>query len=460
MTPIQRAEAAQFCVTLWEGCYDSSWRGLITPQSFAHPAKFSRGLIERIFDHCLERGWIRPGDIVGDCFGGIGTGGIIAAYRGLRWIGCELEPRFIGFSNDNFAMHRAGLRALGRALPQIIQGDSRRFHEVVRCAGIVTSPPYASQVHDGNGIDKTKFAEPDRVGRNSQSENDGYGSSSGQIGRLKSGPVDAVLTSPPYAHIAAGAGGLNTKPAQHEGQQSGRNAGPSQTANQRYGDSPGQIAGLPEGQIAAVITSPPFSAPNMQPKIGQGHRENCPDPISQGSTEGNIETLPPGQIAAVVTSPPFEDCTLTKDKKFIAQIERDKRNGSRLQGGNNDGYGQSYGQIGNDKGESYWSAMQKVYASAFQAIKPGGIIVVVVKDYVSKRKRVPLCDDTLKLLVHCGFKPLERIHAMLTQSRVEQDLLLGTVTVKKERKSFFRRLAEKKGSPAIDYEVVLFCKKP
>ena len=34
-----------------------------------------------------------------------------------------------------------------------------------------------------------------------------------------------------------------------------------------------------------------------------------------------------------------------------------------------------------------------------------------------------------------------------------------TITEKKERKSFFRRLAERKGSPAIDYEVVLCMRK-
>ena len=33
--------------------------------------------------------------------------------------------------------------------------------------------------------------------------------------------------------------------------------------------------------------------------------------------------------------------------------------------------------------------------------------------------------------------------------------LFGEIKEKKERKSFFRRLAESKGSPAIDYEMIL-----
>jgi len=32
----------------FHGCYDDNWRDYITPESFAHPAKFARGLVERI----------------------------------------------------------------------------------------------------------------------------------------------------------------------------------------------------------------------------------------------------------------------------------------------------------------------------------------------------------------------------------------------------------------------------
>lgn len=48
----------------WEDCYSDSWKGIITPESFAHPAKFSRKLIERILDFMLAEGWVKPGDVV------------------------------------------------------------------------------------------------------------------------------------------------------------------------------------------------------------------------------------------------------------------------------------------------------------------------------------------------------------------------------------------------------------
>ena len=41
----------------WTGCYDDNWKGTITDEAFAHPAKFAKGLIERIADYLgLPRG--------------------------------------------------------------------------------------------------------------------------------------------------------------------------------------------------------------------------------------------------------------------------------------------------------------------------------------------------------------------------------------------------------------------
>lgn len=49
---------------IWESCYDGSWQGNIVPEAFSHPAKFSRGLIVRIYDHAKEMGWVKPGEWV------------------------------------------------------------------------------------------------------------------------------------------------------------------------------------------------------------------------------------------------------------------------------------------------------------------------------------------------------------------------------------------------------------
>lgn len=345
-------------MTQWHGCYNDGWKGFITPESFSHPAKFARGLIERIFDHCLERGYLERGSLMGDAFGGISTGGIIAAYRGLNWVGCELEPKFVKLAQDNFALHRHKLAAMGCPMPTIIQGDSRQFHRLVAgVTGIVSSPPFLSSTGGMGGI------------------------------------LDTGYTAP-------------------------------------------------NGKVDLKIKSRHF--------LGEGGDR----------TPGNIETLKEGTVSAVVASPPFEDSLMTKDKKFMGQVEKDQRNGSRLQGGGIGEYGNTEGQIGQDSGETYWAAVAQVYASCFQAIKPGGIIALVVKDYVKKGKRVPLCDDTVTLLEHTGFVMVERIHAMLVKETKHADMFEGETTSKTERKSFFRRLAEKKGSPAIDFEEVLIAKRP
>ena len=84
---------------------------------------------------------------------------------------------------------------------------------------------------------------------------------------------------------------------------------------------------------------------------------------------------------------------------------------------------------------------------------------MILKDCVKGGKRVPLCKQTLDLLIHLGFKPLERIRAMLVKETTSEGLF-GKITTKKERKSFFRRLAEKKGSPRIDWEEVLIVRRP
>jgi len=48
----------------WYGLYGEGWGSEIVPEAFSHPAKFSRGLIRRIYEHALEEGWLSEGDTV------------------------------------------------------------------------------------------------------------------------------------------------------------------------------------------------------------------------------------------------------------------------------------------------------------------------------------------------------------------------------------------------------------
>lgn len=615
-------------VTVWMGCYEKQWTGVLIPDAFKHPAKFSRGLVERLLDYGVEKGYWSKGDRLGDPFGGIGGGAIPAADRGLEWIGCELEQQFVEIGNRNLEAHGHKWRTMGLPTPTLVQGDSRDFATVVRsAAGIVTSPPFLDARSGTTRSTSTKkggdcaarhhttqagagYGESDeQIGNLPPGELDGavtsppyagtavakhstsidieknfetyrssgggmsfeayrdyqaslsieYGNNEAQIGNLREtqldaavtsppfgtredgggiaqtgdtsrsrggkrisrGAIAAVVTSPPYSTIAAGAGGLNHLPPKQEGQQSGRAHAGSQDTDQRYGDDAGQIAKLGAGNVEAVITSPPHGNTMRGQKDGidwekarrkgSGGGEHQKQGASCHATYGDNDPANIGKLGGVVTSPPYDTGLghggskkkpvgrgdkAYQDRMYArygdnpAQIERlsgvvtsppferstqvnnspgDMTAGKAKWAGGTDAAARvkqdyheptSEGQIGRAAGETYWQAMSKVYASCFEAIKPGGYLACVVKDYVREFKIVPLCDDTMRLLEHVGFEPIERIHAMVTEQTRHADLFEGETVTKKSRKSFFRRLQEKRGAPPIDFEEILIVRKP
>jgi hypothetical protein len=87
---------------------------------------------------------------------------------------------------------------------------------------------------------------------------------------------------------------------------------------------------------------------------------------------------------------------------------------------------------------------------------------IVVKDYVSKARRVLLCDDTCRLLESLGFTVFERTRCHLVKRQSQPGLFGWTIEKKTERKSFFRRLHEKKLAPdderRIDWEEVIWAR--
>lgn len=412
----------------WAGCYDGGWRGLITPDSFQHPAKFSRGLIDRIYRYMFDEGLLRNGDTVVDPFGGVGCGGIIAAGLGLRWIGCELEEKFVELAKQNFALHKKTWEAFGDPLPVLVQGDSRRLRVVL--AGVladarVSSPPFLETLC-GLGADQEardwRKSEASRLGvsqdKIAQKKNSNYGQSPGQLGVMKAGSVDAVVSSPPYAESFSG-----NQATVNDVRESMRQRGCSDevitkasghTGHLGYGTTHGQLAALPVGQVDSVVSSPPYE--------GSLGNENGID-YSQGVTPGGGKN--PSTARNSVGGP----------------------------------YSSSDDNIGNTTGDTFWAAAKLIVAESQAILKPGGWSAWVCKDFIRDKQIVPFCDDWCKLLESSGFLVERRIHAMLVKETRHNDLFDGETTTRKERKSFFRRLAEKKGSPRIDFEEVLFARK-
>ena len=346
-------------VTEWTGCYDESWQGLITPESYSHPAKMACGLLRRIIEHGLTEGYWRKGDLIGDPFFGIGSTGILGASYGLLVVGVELEARFCELAAANFEKHRHLWEASGDPFPVCIQGDSREFARLVgECCGVVTSPPYAetpiADARNAAGGHGRQFELTGKSPRARGVVDDDYGSTEGNIGNLKSGAVDGVVTSPPFTTAQEGGGICKT------------------------------------------------GTPAMQ-KTGGG-------PSGTGGYRADAQGNSPGQIA-------------------------------------------------NEKPEDYWQAMFAVYSQMHAAMKPNAVAAVVVKAFVKQGKIVDLPGDTCKLLESLGFEVFERVRAMLVKETRHPDLFGGEDHVEtKSRKSFFRRLCEKRGSPAIDWEEVIWCR--
>jgi len=651
--------------TTWHNCYDENLKDLITPESFSHPAKLSKRLCERIIEHGEAQGYWRRGDLILDPFAGIFTVGILGAYRGYRVVGVELEPRFFKMSNDNIDLNRRKLELLGCPLPIVVQGDSRRLVEIVReifapspykgdetvpvswwegrgegVSGVVSSPPYASSIHDSNGIDASKLT-GNPVGPHSQAFAEGYGQSAGQIGAMREGDVDAVISSPPFgsslsrdvidpaarrqwarahgisnservtpvdmeragardqeygdtdgqigimregpgarydfithspdnAHIQTSdaaygvadgqigimrAGSIDaviSSPpyadsvnATHNGidwqkanrpdrlTESDDRHNPMSTGEMNYGQSDGQIGALHDagfdqviqppsydGSVDGSVFSPPFSPPGNQPVIGQGTRAQLktagrsPLDAQQTQTAGNIADLTMEQspsfggmdgIDAAISSPPYVSGGHHPDQTGAwggqaQSVDRDLAGYGQTTGqigqlsegnfpisiegeGRGEGdivdaaltsppyeeglghggeptptdidkklyiaalnpYGTTSGNIGNESKETYWSAMSTVYRQLYTVLKPGGVAAIVIKDFVRAKARVPLCDQTARLLEALGFTVIERTRAMLVKELgTSTDMFTGQlVNHRVERKSFFRRLYER-----------------
>ncbi len=342
----------------WENCYNDSWKDHIVPEAFQHPAKMAYGLLSRILTHAEEQGWLTSQSIILDCFGGISTTGILGAYKGYQVICVELEQKFVDLAEQNFKLHDNAWIEFSHPRPIIIQGDSRKLCELVESADIiVSSPPFQES---GMGITKEAY--------NRQ-----------------------VITGTVHTHKKGAKLGIID-----------------------YGHTPGQLGSMKLGKVDMVISSPPYA-------------ESLKGDGTQSET---------------------------------AKESRDKRNtpgGSLGQSQRTQGYG-SKENLGNLKVgdvDCFWKAAREILQQCHKILKPGGHAIFVTKDFVRKGKRVPFSDDWLKLCEAVGFKLVCRHRAMLVKEEVHNDLFGGQITKKTERKSFYRRLAEAKGSPKIDWEDVI-----
>ena len=393
----------------WFGLYADSWQGEIVPEAFSHPAKYSRALIRKIYQHMLDRGWIKAGDKVIDPFGGVALGAYHAMQNGLVWCGHELEPKFVKLGNENIDLWngRYSQHFTNWGTAVLLQGDSRELANNIQ--GFMdlslTSPPFGA----GETRNRTKFADGEIASMMTRAyTQDKQGVTNGNLAHLQTleSDFEAAVSSPVYAEtVKNGEGtGVRYDPKGHKGDNAYK-----ATSQAAYGETNGQL----------------------------------------GKMNG-------GGFEAAVSSSPFESVETCQDKKF--RLNDGRKTPPQGQGG----YGNSNGQLGQDSGETFWTAARQIVEQTYMVLKPGAYAAWVCGDFIKKGKRVYFGRQWLELCQAVGFEPIEWAIAWKTEYKGTQlDIFGGEHEKRIDRVSFFRRLAnEKNPDNAILNEDVIFVRKP
>ena len=197
-------------------------KGKYVPESFVHPAKMNVVLCRNIIEI-----YTKLGDIVVDPMSGIGTTLVEAVLKGRDAIGVELEQPFVGTTQKNIGLieRKRTINPKGKAT--VIQGDSRELSKILRGKADVAvfSPPFADsrgwkakdyekfvevmRQRCKDGLVKGHYSTPEAELRHIKKAQEGAKVSHDNIGGLKYGkPVDAIVTSPPFARDKGGEKGM------------------------------------------------------------------------------------------------------------------------------------------------------------------------------------------------------------------------------------------------------------
>lgn len=404
----------------WRGCYNTypNWRRFVTAESFAHPAKMSPILCDRIFKHLKKMGLLHEDSVVCDFMAGMGTTNIVASLQGYDTIAVELEPHFVNMIEGNRNRYQ---RLTGKPDGwKIIQGDARELSTLLRERGYVgvVSPPFADTIgnytHERGDLQKYY----DRQKRYNEKisgtmgikrpEPLQYSINPNNIGNLPDKPVVGII-SPPYSNS------LDEKK--------------NTTSNLRREERLRTAGHLPKDFMGGL-------ARNCQ--LEDGMRYSC--------NPKNIGNLSDKTIVGVI-SPPYTDMMGIKhtDCPSSAKLYKDKHWNTK--------YSTNRENIGAVGGETYLEAMLKVYKEAYLAgISP---LVIVTKNPTRDFKLRRLDIDMAKLLLMVGYEIIDYHRAVLFEEKQQLTLIGDIMKVPKGRLGFFKRLSYNKGNVTAKWEDVI-----
>lgn len=342
----------------------------------------------------------------------------------------------------------------------------------------VLSPPYFSQVaYQDKGFiksiaeDKSQryrdgrlkghFATPEAIRRYAEKIMENYSLDPRNIGNLPDKPLVAIV-SPPYGEAQQGGGiaieGYNGPHIHEMGKnQPGKVGRACGYMKEFHGSDSAQIGNMKDVPLVAVV-SPPYQDTAMP--------SGCPAHIRKLAKDGKwdeaIEIERTVEAENVKKGNKFGVSTdETIKKKIEMALDREKGNYSE----NPDNIGNLKDvpyNVGNcpdnQQGESYLSAMVKVYAEAYKCgISP---LVVVVKCPSRNGKLRRLDIDTCVLMQSAGYEIFDYHRAVLFEEQTQETLSGETIKSAKGRMSFFKRLSYAKGTEIARWEDVIFGRIP
>lgn len=317
----------------------------------------------------------------------------------------------------------------------------------------VSSPPYADIPQTGGTKGLIEHGTGLTRGERFFTE---YGESEGQLGRMEADNAgfETAISSPPYIDTPI-------RDARHLHYDDRRKDASIELYKTNpgvvgYGTTEGNISTMKDNGIEAAISSPPYSEARIGQESGQ---EQCGHNDAYGDTEGQLGGMKAqsfDEATATISSPPFE--AVTSDHPSEKIIASGLKMGASSMG---NGYGETYGQLGLDSGNDFWIAARQIIDQVYTVLRPGGHAIWVVKKFVKNKRLVHFDRMWAKVCVAAGFEVVHWHRAWVVELKGSQYHMDGyLIENKTERKSFFRRLAEKKGSPRIDWETVICMRKP
>lgn len=394
------------------------WQKYFPEEAVAHPAKINLHLL-----NYLILNYTKEGDTVLDCMCGTGSTVVLSVLNNRNGIGVELEEKFTGWAKQaiNNVEQQQTLMSKGKGI--VICGDSRKLSEVLKehkeeISSVLFSPPYG-QVQKGGGIAIKGYEGKHGKDENLHLRHDRpLSEDERNISNLPTGDIDSVVFSPPYAQ--------STSPfVRGAPLENGAGLPTIRCLNIQdgYSQSMGNIGNLPF--LAAILFSPPYSNIETSQQTSKSEIERRIEKGIQGAViteEGkymtgggkrqekystnlhNIGNIKEFGVDAVLTSPSYEKTVKDHGKSDRAtKINVEKNNHSSF------AYSSDKDNIGNQKKETYLEAMKTVYEQCFLVLKPQGLLILILKNFIQEKKVVPLTEHTVKLCESVGFKLKERL---------------------------------------------------